>query len=840
MEFLALKHLYWVIPASLLAIGAAYLALKQRRRTISLLTEGAEVCHLKTNASPVRRRILAISLLLSLVFALVTVLRPTGGTQISEHRRPAKNIIVLLDISTSMEATDVSGISRIDAAKLLLREFVNKRPTDKIGLVSFAGGTFPECPVTLDRTMLLQRINKITPGEIPVGGTDILAALETAEKLLTDEPPPGSSVIIVSDGDNVTGGNPDKILEKFRGNNIPILSVALGLNNTPINLPDSDLVTNANHETLSALAKATNGIFIAASPEEVDSQVAELGARVDTIEIDGTNVAAELYERPLELYAYPLTLALILLMIHLFLPLRTKTWHPLTAALTLLLTLPQTTRAQEFDSYEDALTKAAAEELPLMLIFTGSDWSKQSITFEREILKHPVFEKWAAAKVISMTIDLPRVGISDEERRERRDLAKNFGVEAYPMTVFIDEKGDKIGALGYHPNGPAFWTKRADAILSGDTSQSDTAASIDYLPQEIQDNLNDEDLTNSQRSVRLYNKALELEKAEPEMIVSSKDRFKLLTELYQKAVEEAPAYRPDLAFPPKHKLALLHHRMGKSLTPKSEEELGMLAMRNRLTPDKLLKRARSSYRKALSLYKEAAPLKPADEELSINLAVVYKNIARIEAYIAFMDGYQEAVTKTMTALEQEKQLVRALEREVTTRKEVNKKAIESSASSIQSLIQLAEAIEDTPTILPEEGLKDYRLADEDIVLAPSPHRERDLSTAQQHIQDALDHLIDPQQMQPQPQSGEGGEGEPQEPGEESGGEEAEEENEGFRQGDKPEEEGGGGEEENEQEGNKGDADADLRRADAEKGDLRQRMLRKLGRNGKYVPRSKNH
>lgn len=835
MEFLALKHLYWVIPAAIIALGAAYWAFQQRRRTIALLTRGATKCNLLSNASPLRRRILAISLLLSLVFALVTVLRPTGGTQLSEHRRPAKNIVVLLDISTSMDATDVDGVSRIDAAKLLLREFINSRPTDKIGLVSFAGGSFPECPVTLDRSMLLQRVNRIKTGEIPVGGTDLLVALETADKLLTDEPPPGSAVLIISDGDNVTGGNPEKILAKFAKANIPVLAVALGLDNTPVNLPGSDLVTTASRENLFNLSNSTKGIFIAASPKDLDAQVAKLGARIDTIEIDGINVAAELYERPLELYAYPLTLALILLMIHLFLPLRTKNWHPLTAALALLFILPQPARSEDYPGYDEALSKAVTGEKTLLLIFTGSDWSKQSITFEREILSHPVYQKWADAKVISMTIDLPRVGISDEERKERRTLAAKFGVEAYPMAVFIDKEGNKMGTLTHDPDGPNSWVKRANAVLSGDTSQSDTAASIDYLPKEVKENLNDPDLTDAQRSVRLYNKALELERTEPDLVVTSKDRFDLLTELYQKAADEAPADRPDLAFPARHKLALLNHRLGEHRTPKSEQEMMMLAMTEQLEPAKLMKRARGSFRKALSLYKEAAPLKPGDEELSTNLTLVYRDLARIEAYIAYMDAYQAAIEKTMIALAQEKNFVRSLEREVTTRQEVNKKAIDESASWIQALVQAAEAIESAPTILPEEGLKDYRLAEEDIVLAPSPHRERDLRTAQLHIQDALDHLIDPQQMQPQPSSGEGS-GEPQPDGEENG--EGEEENEGGRQGDIPEEDGGG-EDEGEKEG-KGDADADLRRADNETGDLRGRMLRKLGEQGKYVPRSKDH
>ncbi|HBF18075.1 MAG TPA: hypothetical protein DDW37_10595, partial [Verrucomicrobiales bacterium] len=142
-----------------------------------------------------------------------------------------------------------------------------------------------------------------------------------------------------------------------------------------------------------------------------------------------------------------------------------------------------------------------------------------------------------------------------------------------------------------------------------------------------------------------------------------------------------------------------------------------------------------------------APLKPADEELSDNLALVYKNISRVQDYLDFLAAFQTATQNTQDALDQENRFVESLKREVNTLTEVNKKAIESAVNSIQNLITKAEAIKDSPTILPEEGLKDYRLAEEDIVLAPSPHRERRLEQAAQHIQDALDHLIDPQQQQ---------------------------------------------------------------------------------------------
>ena len=248
MEFIALKHLYWVLPVLVLAIAAAYWAFMQRRRVIALLTQNAEQCHLKSNASPIRRRILALVLMTALVLSLLAVLRPIGGTEVTEHRRPSKNIVVLLDISNSMTATDADGIARINAAKLLLREFINKRPTDKIGLISFAGATFPESPVTLDRTNLLSKVNKIQPGDILVGGTDIDAALREAQNLLTEEPPPGSAVIILSDGDNVTGRDPKEVLTQLKEASVPVISVAFGRDTVPANVPGSNLMTKASHE----------------------------------------------------------------------------------------------------------------------------------------------------------------------------------------------------------------------------------------------------------------------------------------------------------------------------------------------------------------------------------------------------------------------------------------------------------------------------------------------------------------------------------------------------------------------------------------------------------------
>ncbi|MDA7894800.1 hypothetical protein N9A98_04520, partial [Akkermansiaceae bacterium] len=101
MEFLALKNLFWVLPIIIVSISFAAWSYHQRKKAISLLTQNSGHCNLKSNASPVRRRILGIALLASLLLAGISALRPISGFVRTEFKRPSKNLVVLFDISKS-------------------------------------------------------------------------------------------------------------------------------------------------------------------------------------------------------------------------------------------------------------------------------------------------------------------------------------------------------------------------------------------------------------------------------------------------------------------------------------------------------------------------------------------------------------------------------------------------------------------------------------------------------------------------------------------------------------------------------------------------------------------
>ena len=527
MSFLSLHHLSWILPLILVTAGAFWYAVRQRHRAIALLSGDAGACHLKSNASPQRRKILSVVLFCSLVFASIAALRPSQGTIISEFERPAKNIIILADVSKSMGAADADGLTRMEAAKLLAREFVNRRPTDRIGLLSFAGAAYPECPITRSRTNLLSRIDQLQPGHLKIPGTDLEAAFVEARHLLTEEPPPGSTVIILSDGDHLTGSHKN-VIESFMEAKIPVLAVGFGNPAIPAAVPNSVYETKADYTALKEIADTTKGFFLVGKPALVDEQIEELATRVDAIELSGDNIAPEIFNRPLDLYAYPLSIALTCLLIHLFLPLRTKHWHPISATIALIFFLPLMSNAQETGEsggeeagsapevleivppeYLKARNLALKEEKILLLIFIGSDWSPLSVTFEEEILSHSIYQKWEARRVIPLIIDLPRTGIEPEQRKLNRSLVSKFDIASFPYAVFVDPQNEQeLGRLTHDPKGPAEWVKRANAILDGDESQGDRAASVDYLPKEVREALKNPSLTPVERSIGYYNKAL--------------------------------------------------------------------------------------------------------------------------------------------------------------------------------------------------------------------------------------------------------------------------------------------------------------------------------------------
>jgi Ca-activated chloride channel family protein len=141
---------------------------------------------------------------LALVLGLVALARPQQGLQQSEIDSRGVDIVLAIDLSRSMQASDMGGGTRLDLARNTAREFVKGRPHDRMGVVAFAGTAFTQCPLTLDHETLDGLIASLDFG-LTEDGTAIGMGLATAVQRLRESKTPTKVVVLLTDGENNRG-----------------------------------------------------------------------------------------------------------------------------------------------------------------------------------------------------------------------------------------------------------------------------------------------------------------------------------------------------------------------------------------------------------------------------------------------------------------------------------------------------------------------------------------------------------------------------------------------------------------------------------------------------------
>jgi Ca-activated chloride channel homolog len=142
---------------------------------------------------------------LSLGLLVLALARPQTGRSREEALVPVTDIVLCLDTSTSMQALDFAPNNRLDAAKDAVRNFIQSRRHDRIGLVVFSGLAFAQCPLTLDYDALLGFLDRVRIGMIQEDGTAIGTAIATAGNRLKDSAAKSKVIVLLTDGRNNSG-----------------------------------------------------------------------------------------------------------------------------------------------------------------------------------------------------------------------------------------------------------------------------------------------------------------------------------------------------------------------------------------------------------------------------------------------------------------------------------------------------------------------------------------------------------------------------------------------------------------------------------------------------------
>jgi Ca-activated chloride channel homolog len=241
----------------------------------------------------------------ALALLLVALARPQRPHDVQEIRSRSRNIMVALDISSSMKATDFKPGNRLEVARGVLSEFARRREGDLMGLVIFAGRAFLQAPLTPDTDLLGEMLDRVDIGLLP-DGTAIGTALALSLGQLRELPPAASAIVLITDGANNTGQpSPYVAAEAARAIGVRIHTVGVSAPDTSA-LDDGfiwregrtpDRLTSSDEAVLRRIADRSGGrYFRATDPDALERIMTEIDPleRTDAV-IAQTRDYAELY-----------------------------------------------------------------------------------------------------------------------------------------------------------------------------------------------------------------------------------------------------------------------------------------------------------------------------------------------------------------------------------------------------------------------------------------------------------------------------------------------------------------------------------------------------------------
>jgi Ca-activated chloride channel family protein len=252
--------------------------LGNRRRRIARERFGEPdmVKRLSPDYSPGRMTVKFFLRLLAFIFAVLTVARPQFGSRLEQVKREGVEVIIALDVSNSMLATDISP-SRLERAKQAIAQLVDQLRDDRIGLILFAGDAYTQIPITNDYLSAKMFLESAGPDAISKQGTAIGSAINLGIRSFTPESDKSRALIIITDGEN----HEDNALEAARAaaeKGIVIHTIGIGSpEGSPIPLKaggssdylkDRDgntVISKLDEKGLQEIASVTGGRYVRAN-----------------------------------------------------------------------------------------------------------------------------------------------------------------------------------------------------------------------------------------------------------------------------------------------------------------------------------------------------------------------------------------------------------------------------------------------------------------------------------------------------------------------------------------------------------------------------------------------
>ena len=245
-----------------------------KKRTQRKFSDRILLEKLAGNSSTFKSVLKLIFLLIGISLLIISLTNPKMGTKLQTVKREGVDVVFALDVSKSMLAEDIAP-NRLEKAKQIITKIIAKLGSDRVGVIIYAGNSYPLLPITTDHAAANMFLQNANPDMVSSQGTDINGALELAKTYYNNDEQTNRFLIIISDGEDHQEKT-KQVAQTLTNEGVKIFTIGVGTENgspIPMRLNGSmigykkdrkgeTVITKRKPEVLQGIADAADGQYI--------------------------------------------------------------------------------------------------------------------------------------------------------------------------------------------------------------------------------------------------------------------------------------------------------------------------------------------------------------------------------------------------------------------------------------------------------------------------------------------------------------------------------------------------------------------------------------------------